>query len=70
MFKPDEIPFPVAEDNDSLIESILSFNEDTYNEKCQTFIKNCGIIEDGIASKRVVDMIEREINVNTCLTKG
>ena len=58
MFKLDEIPFSVARNNDELIENILSFDEKSYAEKAAQFIKKVGIIEDGKAAKKVVDMIE------------
>lgn len=62
MFQLKEIPFPVAQDNDELINNILDFNENQYSEKAKKFIKDIGIIEDGHASERVVDLIIHECN--------
>lgn len=62
MFQLDEIPFPVARNNAELIKNILEFDEKMYNEKKEEFIKKFGIIEDGHASKKIVDIIEK-INV-------
>lgn len=59
MFELEEIPFPVAGTNNELEENILTFDLDVYREKTEKFIRKTGIIEDGRASKRVVDMIER-----------
>lgn len=59
MFELEEIPFPVASTNDELEKNILTFDQDVYREKAEWFIKRTGIIEDGCASKRVVDLIER-----------
>ena len=58
MFEIDEIPFSVAKNNDELIKNILEFNRDLYKKKTEQFIKQVGIIEDGYASERVVDLIE------------
>lgn len=68
MFDIDEIPFPVACNNDELMENILTFDQEAYEEKVERFIKEKGIIEDGYASRRVVNLIE-EIS-NQALGKG
>lgn len=57
MFEMDEIPFPVASDNEALVENILLFDERKYKREVQDFIIKLGIIEDGYASERVVDLI-------------
>ena len=62
MFKLDEIPFPVARNNDELIKNILEFDDKVYAQKSAQFIENHGIIEDGHASERVVDILERVFN--------
>lgn len=60
MFKMDEIPFPVAYNNDMLIEQIRAFDEASYREACRAFIDKAGIIEDGKASERIADRIEKD----------
>lgn len=55
-----ELPFPVALNNDELMENIVHFDEDEYKQKTQLFIKKVGIFEDGEASRRVVDLITGE----------
>ncbi len=58
MFTMEEIPFPVAQDNDELVEAILGFDQEAYEEKVEAFIRRVGIMEDGRASERVVDLVE------------
>lgn len=55
----DEIPFSIAKTNDSLMENILRFNVQDYKEKSEIFKKKVGMIEDGQASPRIVDLIEK-----------
>lgn len=57
-FDMHQLPFPVALDNDKLMENILHFNENLYRQKVDAFIEKTGIFEDGKASERVVDLIE------------
>lgn len=59
MFSMDEIPFPVAKNNDELLENIRSFDAIAYENKRRAFIKKAGMIEDGHASERIVDLIEK-----------
>lgn len=56
-----KLPFPVALDNDELMECIEQFNEDVYKKKIDRFMKKVGLFEDGKASKRVVNLIERRL---------
>lgn len=58
MFSMEEIPFPVAQDNDELAEAILGFDQEAYEKKVEQFIQKAGIMEDGRASERVVDLVE------------
>ena len=60
MFDLDEIPFTVARDNDTLMKNIESFNKERYEITRTEFIKKTGIVEDGHASERVVDLIENK----------
>lgn len=52
-----KLPFPVALNNDELMENIKQFNEDDYRKSTEKFMKETGIVEDGRASERVVDLI-------------
>lgn len=52
------LPFPVALNNDELMENIKRFDEEKYGKKTEEFMRKVGIFEDGKASARVVDLIE------------
>ncbi|MCI8724727.1 MAG: hypothetical protein HFG66_01120 [Hungatella sp.] len=58
MFDMYKLPFPVALNNEKLIDNILGFDEEEYKRKTENFMKKMGIFEDGRASERVVDLIE------------
>lgn len=53
-----KLPFPVALNNEELVENILKFDEEKYRTDLEEFMDEVGIFEDGKASERVVDMIE------------
>lgn len=57
----EETPFPVAKTNDELAQNILKFDMDKYSLEVEQFLKDKGCMEDGQASKRVVDLIEKII---------
>lgn len=54
-----KLPFPVALNNEELMENIEKFDADKYREKTEIFMRKAGIFEDGKASERVADLIER-----------
>lgn len=54
-------PFPIATDNNELEAQILNFNEEEYIRRLETFLADKGCIEDGHASERVADLIEKII---------
>ena len=59
------LPFSLAVDDSELFENIQNFNESSYQEKLNRLFKNTGMVEDGTASKKVVDFIyqhERDCN--------
>lgn len=63
LFYPLETtPFSIARNNNELIENIKNFNADEYKLKTENFLKEKGNMEDGQASKRVVDFIQELIN--------
>lgn len=52
-----KLPFPVALNNEELVENIKQFDEEKYKKETESFMKEVGIFEDGRASARVVDLI-------------
>lgn len=56
MFK---LPFPTALNNDDLIRNIVEFDLELYVKKVDDFMDEQGVIEDGHASERIVDLIEK-----------
>lgn len=57
MFELKDIPFPVARNNQKLIQNIVDFDLNTYREKSKAFIEANGIVDDGMATIRVVDKL-------------
>lgn len=55
----DSMPFPLALNNEQLYENILNFDEEVFGRKCEEFLSDKGCIDDGHASERIVDAIER-----------
>ena len=55
----EETPFPLAHDNAELMKNIDTFDEAAYLPKVEAFLAEKGCIEDGHASERVADLIER-----------
>ena len=53
------MPYPLATDNDQLIDQILNFKDDHFEEACNAFLADKGCIDDGHASERIVDAIEK-----------
>ena len=51
-------PFPIAANNNELINNIKTFDFESYKNRVENFIKDKGCIEDGNASKRTADLIE------------
>jgi len=56
--KIEETPFSMATTNEELFSNINSFDEKTYKEKVKKFIEKCESVDDGKASRRIVDKIE------------
>lgn len=61
LWAEDEIPFDVCACMPELENAIKSFDEYVYEEKMEKLKKDLGIIEDGNAGKRVVEIIKRNI---------
>ncbi len=58
VFDMYQLPFPVAVNNNELMDNVLNFDSHDYQCKVDAFMKEVGIFEDGRASERVVDLIE------------
>lgn len=56
---PEDTPFPVATDLETLSANITSFDEFVYHQRCEKFRQDKGFMEDGHASERLVDLIEK-----------
>jgi CDP-glycerol glycerophosphotransferase len=56
-----ETPFPIAENNDELLNNVKTFDYDNFKIKVKAFMKCKGCVDDGHASERVVDLIKTEI---------
>ncbi|WP_313070467.1 CDP-glycerol glycerophosphotransferase family protein [Lacrimispora sp.] len=58
------LPFSVAKNNDELVQNIAKFNAEEYKKKLDKFYQEHGVLEDGRASERVVDVIEEWLEKN------
>lgn len=58
LWRYEEIPFPIATNNKELTEKIIEFNYDNYMKKLQDTFENIGLLEDGNATERVLDIIK------------
>ncbi len=59
LFYPlDSMPFPLAENNEQLLQNILNFDQETFVKDCDAFLADKGCIDDGHAAERIVDHIE------------
>ncbi len=58
-FDVKSLPFPFAMDNDQLERNILKFDVENYHENLDEFYNKLGLVEDGHASKRVVELIKK-----------
>lgn len=54
-----ETPFPVAMTEQELIENINAFDAVKYKAEVEAFLEDKGCVEDGHATERTVDLIER-----------
>lgn len=61
----EETPFPIAETEESLCENVRAFDSDTYSRRRQEFLNRRGCYEDGRASERAADLVERWLD-ETC----
>lgn len=61
-FDIKSLPFPLAESNGELLESINNFDEKAYFEALNTFNNEIGYCENGTAAKTIAERILKEIN--------
>ena len=55
----DDTPFTVATSHDELLAEIRTFDHEIFAAKVKEFIQNCGSVDDGKASARIVDSLEK-----------
>lgn len=58
-FRMDELPFPLAQNNDEMEENIRNFNQEKYETDLKELFQRVGLNETGHASERVADYIEK-----------
>lgn len=63
-FDLDELPFPLAQNNDELEKNILNFDEEKYQNELKQLFERVGLCESGDASGQVVDYIENWVRGN------
>lgn len=61
MWKREELPFDIAEDNEELEQNIIEFSETRYYEQVYLFMKKNGVSEEGRASESIAEIIEQFI---------
>lgn len=61
MWKREELPFTIAENNNELRENIISFNANAYHRCIDSFLKKNGVVENGIAASQVAAYITETI---------
>lgn len=62
MWDMQSLPFSVAETNEELKEQIKQFDEKQYQKNIDLFSEVHGVLEDGHASERVADAIEKFVS--------
>ena len=59
----ESTPFPIATDNNILMENVRNFDVQEYTVRTEAFLQEKGCIEDGNASERVADLIMSLMNL-------
>ncbi|GIN96864.1 hypothetical protein J6TS1_27340 [Siminovitchia terrae] len=57
-FNFQELPFYFSETNEQLVNNILEFNEDIYNNNLNSFFEKINLYEKGMASQDIVEKIK------------
>ncbi len=59
---PDKMPYPIAHNMKELTDSIMFFNYSLYKKQLDLFMKKFGNFDDGKASERVCERIQKILN--------
>lgn len=59
MWDMNKLPFPIAQTNEQLQENVMKFDTEKYKNELEMFFEKHGVLEDGHASERVVNVIEK-----------
>jgi CDP-glycerol glycerophosphotransferase len=59
----EEAPGPITKTTEDLVDSIINYNTDDFKEKSQKFYSKYNHLDDGHASEKVVQLIEKIINL-------
>lgn len=62
MWSKEQLPFSMAETDEELTHNIVEYDKGIYIQKADAFMRKYGVIENGNASKTVVDTIEKILN--------
>lgn len=57
----EETPFPIATNNEELVQNILDFDNEKYLRMVESFLEDKGCVEDGHASERAVELIRESM---------
>ncbi len=60
-FTMEELPFPYAKTTQELMNVIEKFDAECYTKAVDAFVKRIGYLDDGQASKRIVDFLEAKM---------
>ena len=60
-FPLTDLPFPVAENKQQLLDNIAAFDNEKFVRRCNAFLKEKRSVDDGHAARRTVDEIEKII---------
>ncbi|MBD5401677.1 CDP-glycerol--poly(glycerophosphate) glycerophosphotransferase [bacterium] len=58
----ESTPFPLAKCNDEMVNNIKNFDLELYQKNVKEFLQSKGCMEDGLASQRVVSLIQELVN--------
>jgi CDP-glycerol glycerophosphotransferase len=59
----DETPFPIATNNDEMVQNVLDFDDNKYQKEKAEFLAARGCKEDGHASEKIVQLIKNIMNI-------
>ena len=61
MWRKDELPFTLSENNDELFSDIMAFNYEEYILRVRSFMKKYNVVEDGHASEKATLEVMKNI---------